>query len=139
MATMTSMSDDLLREIMRAASAARPAQSLMISPRALNALKTEFAPYMVAEPTLSTNPIYAGYTTKFAGVPVEVVDIPPEEIVDWSGCRSPARAKRRRARGFPQRVKITYQERAYLFHRQALANRFEGEWERMAFSLINPR
>lgn len=36
------------------------------------------------------------------GMPV--FSIPPSYKEDWSGCRSPSRAKRRRARGFPQRV-----------------------------------
>ncbi len=48
------------------------------------------------------------YTSTYGTVPVHFAPIPPKEVLDWSGCRSPSRAKRRHARGYPQRVKTTY-------------------------------
>jgi hypothetical protein len=78
------------------------------------------------------NPIYAGFTHRYHGIPYEVVDIPPEEVFDWSACRSPSRAKRRHARGIPQRVQITYRERVFLFDRRA----FDARFEQMATKLL---
>lgn len=64
------------------------------------------------------------------GIQIIEADIPKEKVYDWSGCRSPSRAKRRYAKGHPQRVKITEHEVMYMFHKEALA--FGREWERLA-------
>lgn len=41
---------------------------------------------------------------KWRGRPVRTCEELTEETLDWSACRSPARARRRRALGHPQRV-----------------------------------
>ena len=79
------------------------------------------------------NPLLTGYTTSYASIPCHVVDIPPEEVIDWSGCRSQSRAKRRHAKGIPQRIKITYRERAYLVDRKAIADAMLVRFERAAY------
>lgn len=53
------------------------------------------------------------------GLPVMTADLPKERVFDWSGCRSPARARRRYAQGHPQRVKITEHDVVYLIDRAA--------------------
>jgi hypothetical protein len=71
--------------------------------------------------------------TRYLGMPFEVADIPPERVEDWSGCRSPARAKRRAKQGYPQRVTVTYRERAFLVDDRVLAGMrgFAGRLDRM--------
>lgn len=44
-----------------------------------------------------------GFSTKAMPL-IETVNAVGEEVADWSRCRSPARAKRREKRGFPQHV-----------------------------------
>jgi hypothetical protein len=46
-------------------------------------------------------------------IDTEMVGDPYE---DWSGVRSPARARRRRLRGFPQRIKIRYRPNGKAIH-----------------------
>lgn len=41
------------------------------------------------------------------GRPLYTSELLTEELEDWSVCRSPSRARRRRAMGHPQRVRIT--------------------------------
>ena len=87
------------------------------------------------------NPLFAGLTeTTFMGLPVEVADIPPQITYDWSGCRSPARAKRRHARGFPQRVKITKRDVAYLVDKAAMRMRaaMERDFVKMIYGGTTP-
>lgn len=38
-----------------------------------------------------------------------------DRVEDWSGVRSPARARRRRRRGFPQRIKVYLVPKARVF------------------------
>jgi len=66
---------------------------------------------------------------------VEVHDIPPEQVFDWSACRSPARAQRRYRQGHPQRVKISYRERAFLFDKRVLTY-WTNSYERMAVKMM---
>lgn len=132
MAIQTSMSADLLREMMRAIDDMKPAQSLLVSSGVRAQLEAD---HRANAPTLTDNPIFAGYTQRYMGLPVETFDIPPEEVFDWSGCRSPGRAKRRHARGIPQRVKITYRERAFLFDRRVLTD-FMNRFDRMAVKML---
>ena len=68
----------------------------------------------------SSNPLRAVYTTEYASIPMEVYDIPKQKVYDWSACRSPSRAKRRHAKGIPQRVKITEHDVAYMFDKRCL-------------------
>jgi hypothetical protein len=49
-------------------------------------------------------------------IDTEMVGDPYE---DWSGVRSPARARRRRARGFFQRIKIRYRPNGKAIHDKA--------------------
>mgnify|MGYP000918801683 CR=1 FL=1 len=65
------------------------------------------------------NPLREGFDQRsFLGYDVIVADVPPQIRYDWSGCRSPSRAKRRHARGIPQRVKVVRDEVAYLIDRR---------------------
>lgn len=67
----------------------------------------------------SNNPLLVGADMRtFMGYDVIVADVPPQIRYDWSECRSPARAKRRHARGIPQRVKVIRDEVAYLIDRR---------------------
>lgn len=127
MATPTTFNSDMLLEMMRAVNDIEPLPSLLVS-RGMRA-RLE-ADHSANAPTFTDNPIFPGYTPRYMGLPVETFDIPPEEVFDWSGCRSPSRAKRRHARGIPQRVKITYRERAFLFDRRVL-NDIAGSFDRM--------
>lgn len=86
-----------------------PRPSLFVSPKFRSQLVAEFHD---AQPTIS--PSIGPANQSFMGLNVRTFDIPPRQVFDWSGCRSPARAKRRHAQGKPQRVKITYEEVAYL-------------------------
>lgn len=57
---------------------------------------------------------------------VETIHAVGELVEDWSGCRSPSRAKRREWRGFPQHVKryrkpACYEANGTLFIHPALA------------------
>lgn len=117
MATPTTFTSDILKDMAKAIEDFRPRQSLMMSAGFRRALAKEAAPIIVD----GGNPLLSGYAQTYAGIPVEMFDIPPEEVIDWSGCRSPSRAKRRHARGIPQRIKVEYRERAYLINRNALA------------------
>lgn len=120
MAIPSTLNADMLKEMAKALEDFRPRKSLMMSA----GFRREAAARLpVVKPETSTNPLLSDYTItqQFMGIPIEPFDIPPEEVIDWSGCRSPSRAKRRHARGIPQRIKIEYRERAYLINRDALA------------------
>lgn len=97
-------------------------KSLMVTPETFKAVKMSFP---VEKPDPSDNPLLAGYTMRYAGVPVHVADIPLEEVLDWSECRSPSRSKRRHAQGIKTRVRITYREVAYLIDTKALSMRLD--------------
>jgi hypothetical protein len=45
-------------------------------------------------------------TIDWRGLPLYTSDKITDELEDWSACRSPSRARRRRAMGHPQRVRI---------------------------------
>lgn len=125
MATPTAFTSDMLREIVRdmdkladgAGYGASPMKSLLVSRGARERMMAEFR---AAAPVSTGDQLVSGFTQTFMGIPIEAVDIPPEEVLDWSGCRSPSRAKRRHAQGKPQRVKATYRDRAFLVDRRAL-------------------
>lgn len=86
--------------------------------------------------TITDNPIYAGYSARtFCGFPVEVADIPREKVFDWSGCRSPARARRRYKQGHQQRVKISERDVAYLVGKRAVYE-MAVAWERRCVKMI---
>lgn len=106
----------------------QPQQTLLIPKRMRAALETEAA---------VSNPLVTGYTIerKFRGLGVEVFDIPPETVYDWSGCRSPARAQRRHKLGFQQRVKITTKDVAYLIDKDAM-RRMTHAWERRCVKML---
>ncbi len=106
----------------------QPQQTLLIPKRMRAAIETE---------TAASNPLVTGYTIerKFMSLGVEVFDIPPETVYDWSGCRSPARAQRRHKLGFPQRVKVTTREVAYLVDKAAL-RRVSDDWERRVCKML---
>lgn len=116
MALTDKLTADLLKDIAKAFDDFKPRQSLLMSAGYKSAV-TEKA---TTNRPIYDDPLLAGYTQAYMGLPVETFDIPPEEVIDWSGCRSPSRAKRRHARGIPQRVKIEYRERAYLINRGAV-------------------
>jgi len=118
MATPTAFTADMLKEIAKALEDYQPRQSLLMSAGFREALAKE-APAIIG--TRQSNPLFTGCTQTYAGIDIVPHDIPPEEVIDWSGCRSPSRAKRRHARGIPQRIRIEYQDRAYLIDRRALA------------------
>lgn len=59
-------------------------------------------------------------TSTYLGYDVRVADVPPRVDYDWSGCRSPSRAKRRHAIGHPQRVKITTTPVGYLISKDMI-------------------
>jgi len=118
MATPTAFTADMLKEMAEALEDYQPRQSLLMSAGFREALAKE-APAIIG--TGRSNPLIEGYTQSYAGISIVPADIPPEEVIDWSGCRSPSRAKRRHARGIPQRIKVEYRDRAYLINRRALA------------------
>lgn len=120
MATPDAFSANMIEDIAKAMENYQPRQSLLMS---AGFRREAMARIPAATSADQSNPLLAGYaiTQSFMGVPVERFDIPPEEVIDWSGCRSPSRAKRRHARGIPQRIKIELRERAYLINRDALA------------------
>lgn len=66
---------------------------------------------------------------QYMGYKVVQADIPPVATEDWSNCRSPARAKRRRAQGHPQKVVETRSHVGYLIDAEALLKRFNRELE----------
>ena len=109
---LSSLNADMLRDMMRAINEYRPEPStFLLSSGNRDALRR------AAEPTFklnNDNPLFAGQLASYHGFSLNVVDIPKEKVFDWSGCRSPARAKRRYAKGHPQRVKVTEREVAYL-------------------------
>lgn len=123
---------DMLEAMTRAVNEYQPAQSLFVSRGWRDAISGAIPIFKMDKGPSPSNPLFGGYTTSYQGFPVDVVGIPPEEVLDWSGCRSPARAKRRHAKGIPQRVKITHRERAYLVDRKALADAMMRRFERMA-------
>lgn len=98
-----------------------PRQSLFLSSGYRDAVKAEFS---VAE----SNPLYQS-AMSYVGIPVRTFDIPKQKVYDWSGCRSPSRAKRRHARGIQQRVKITERDVAYLIDERALSSWWTGTLE----------
>lgn len=127
MATPTSFTSDMLRDMLKELEYYRPQQSLLLS----SGMRAQIE---AAPPPLGDNPIAVGYTQSYMGLPVETFEIPPEEVIDWSGCRSPARAKRRHAQGHPQRIKVTYRERAFLIDRRVLGFDFARRFERGALA-----
>lgn len=132
MATPSAFDGDMLRKMIEAVRTYEPRQSLLVSSGMLDRLKSA---HSANAPTAVGNPIFAGYQQSYAGFPVEVHDIPPEQVFDWSACRSPARAMRRYRQGHPQRVKITYRERAFLFDKRILTD-WTNRYERMAVQMM---
>lgn len=134
MATPSEFNFDVLKQMAKAMEdfSPPPQQSLLMSAGFRRALAKE-APTFAG--VGDSNPLFHGYTQSYAGIAVEKFDIPPEEVIDWSGCRSPSRAKRRHARGIPQRIKIEYRERAYIINKDALA-RFGREMEARMLAAI---
>lgn len=57
--------------------------------------------------------------------------LPPEEVFDWSECRSPSRAKRRYARGLLQRVKVAHNEVALLINEDTFTRAAANAAERI--------
>lgn len=135
MATPSTFTADMLKDMAKALDDYKPRQSLLMS---AGFKREAMARFPLARPDVSDNPLIADYTTtqSFMGIPVERFDIPPEEVIDWSGCRSPSRAKRRHARGIPQRIKIELRERAYLVNRDALARLGAGMMRDMDARLL---
>ena len=114
-----------------------PRQSLMLSSGYRDRLVAESP---VREASTYPNPIYTG-SLSYGTIPVRVVEIPKVPVYDWAGCRSPSRAKRRHAKGIPQRVKITMQDVAYLFDDRALSylnSRYDGLVSKMLWDGIAP-
>jgi len=120
MAVPSEFNSDMLAQMAKALEDYQPRQSLLMSAGFRRHAMARIPP---SKPAGHSNPLLTDYTItqQFMGIPVERFDIPPEEVIDWSGCRSPSRAKRRHARGIPQRIKVEYRERAYLINRDALA------------------
>lgn len=128
---------DMLKKMMDLVKEYREPPRLFVSRGWRDALAAEARTFKLKSATTEApNPLMAGYTTSYASIPYDVVNIPPEEVIDWSGCRSPARAKRRHAKGIPQRIKITYRERAYLVDTKAIENAMRIRFERMAYGDI---
>lgn len=134
MATPTKFDSDMLRKMAEAVSACELRQSLLVSGGMLAQIK---ASSRANSPAISSNPIFDGYgyQQSYMGFPVEVHDIPPEQVFDWSACRSPSRARRRYKQGHPQRVKITYRERAFLFDKRVLID-WTNRFDRMAVQMM---
>lgn len=117
MATPTSLTADMLRDMAKLVEDYQPRQYLLASA----GFRRELAKHAeFAAPRQSHNPLFEGYALSYGGISTEPIDIPPEKVIDWSGCRSPSRAKRRHARGIPQRIKVELRERAYLIDRNKL-------------------
>lgn len=93
-----------------------PRQSIFASRGFADALSTMFP---LGRDEERANPIYAG-SMSYLGIPIRTYDIPKQKVYDWSGCRSPSRARRRHARGIPQRVEITEVDVAYMVNEDAL-------------------
>ena len=92
-----------------------PRQTFLLSSGYRDRLNAEFP---LGGPAAAPNPLYAG-TLSYSSIPMRVMDIPKQKVYDWSACRSPSRAKRRHAKGIPQRVKITEHDVAYMIGEQA--------------------
>jgi hypothetical protein len=80
------------------------------------------------------NPLLGG-AFSFSSIPVRTLEIPKEKVFDWSACRSPSRAKRRQARGYPQRVKVAERDIAYLVDQRILSD-MTGRLDRMCAKLL---
>lgn len=138
MTTPTRINADMLKDIARALGDYKPRQSLLMSA----GYKREVMAHARANAPSYDNPLFAGYTQTYMGLPVETFYIPPEEVIDWSGCRSPSRAKRRHARGIPQRIKIEYRERAYIIDRDVMTGigaAMARDFEALLFASIYAR
>lgn len=111
-----------------------PSQTFLVSPKTRASL--EAATFNSGPNVIPSSPL-AEYSIKktFMGIGMEVHDIPPEVVYDWSDCRSPARAQRRHKLGYLQRVKITHKEVAYLVDKDALRRMTDG-WERRAMKML---
>lgn len=134
MATPTDgFTPEMLKKMMEVVNEYREPPRLFVSSGWRDALAVKVP---IMRPAETPNPLMTGYTTSYASIPLDVVNIPPEEVIDWSGCRSPARAKRRHAKGIPQRIKIVHRERAYLVDRKAIENAMRLQFERMAYGEI---
>jgi hypothetical protein len=131
MATPTAFTADILKDMLKQLEDYQPRQSLLLSA----GYKREAMRVIPSAAPSYDNSIFNGYTQSYMGFPIEAVDISPEEIIDWSGCRSPSRAKRRHARGIPQRVKITYQERAFLIDKRVISD-FRNSFDRMVVKAL---
>lgn len=129
MATGGTFTADMLRLIEKEFEKRPRFTDLMISPKWKDDLLKVPTPRAAID-----NPIHQGGLA-YSSIPYQVVDIPPEEVIDWSGCRSPSRAKRRHARGIPQRLKVSYRERAFMFDRDALLG-FGREFDRRAVKIL---
>lgn len=117
MATPTAFTADMLKDMAKLIDDYQPRQSLLASA----GFKREMARlHDMAAPPLRANHLTVGRTQSYMGIEIVPVDIPPEEVIDWSGCRSPSRARRRHARGIPQRITIKRIERAYLINRDMI-------------------
>lgn len=110
----------------------RPAPTFLLSSGNRDALRRAAGPTF---DELNNNPLRDGLVNSYHGFAVTVVDLPKEKVFDWSGCRSPARAKRRHARGYPQRVKITERDVAYLVDASVLRG-FAHDFDRMAMKAL---
>lgn len=111
--------DELQDMIAKEADGYRGPSRLLMSSAMEQELKKEAKSYMYS-PDYNLTEVRA--LTHFMGLPVTVTDALPDAITyDWSGCRSPSRAKRRHARGIPQRVKITKQPVAWIMERNLLS------------------
>jgi hypothetical protein len=131
MATPTAFTADILKDMLKQLEEYQPRESLLMS----SGYKREVMKTIPSAAPNYDNPILGGYTMSYMGLPIENIEIPPEEIIDWSGCRSPSRAKRRHARGIPQRVKITYQERAFLIDKRVISD-FRNSFDRMVVKAL---
>lgn len=121
---------DSIRDLLRDYPDLRtPRQSLFASRGFTDSLTAQFP----VEPA-PTNPLYTG-AMSYLGIPIRTFDIPKQKVYDWSGCRSPSRAKRRHARGIPQRVKVTEHDVAYLVNEDAMRFMRHG-WERMTAKIL---
>lgn len=107
----------------------RPAQTLFASRGFLDQAQKEFK-IIGGE---RSNPLFDGGMA-YNSIPYVTHEIPKKEVLDWSSCRSPARAMRRHKQGHPQRVKVTYEEVAYLIN-GGLAG-FMNTFEAMALKTI---
>lgn len=116
MATPNAFTADMLKGMAKLLDDYQPRQSLLMTAGFRRQL-TQSDTFKIAP---DVNPLFNGYTQSYAGIDIIPANLPLEEVIDWSGCRSPSRAKRRHAKGIPQRIRIEYRERAYLINRNAL-------------------